>query len=345
MSGEDAKFWIAIITAAMSLIVVIINYFSTRANQENLERLREEINERQSRHDALLDYEYEAKKRLYHECGPLLFQLTELSESALKSIQTLATLASEGKLEPGPKSYLKDNYYRLSVMHRLLAPLAMVKLIQRRLTHVDLSLDIGIYRQYTLARQAYFSFADEFGFAKSKPELPYEPFDDEVEKKAISKPEIYWRQGAPRGVIDGAVESMIFKDDDTGLRVMTYAECESEYNKTKSSVRKNFDEISYLFEDFHPRTRPILWRMLITEACLYHALSRTQALHEHSWNTDQLIKSTESFHEWADWRQPKERSQDPTMIAVPIEVAKKYLQDKLKSKLGQPNNSFSPTPR
>jgi len=83
---SDVKVWVAIIAATASLIVAIINHFSTKSNQRAIEELRDAQKDR----DAKRDYEYEARKRLYHECGPILFQLAELSEAVYSRIIGLA---------------------------------------------------------------------------------------------------------------------------------------------------------------------------------------------------------------------------------------------------------------
>jgi hypothetical protein len=63
-------------------------------NQNKLKQL-EKI---KAQENALLDYQYEARKRLYHELEPLLFLLTEHSENALKRIENFAKAAKDGQL-------------------------------------------------------------------------------------------------------------------------------------------------------------------------------------------------------------------------------------------------------
>ena len=49
---------------------------------------------------AIRDYRFEALKRLYRECEPILFQFAELSDSALLRILALAKNAQQGNLGP-----------------------------------------------------------------------------------------------------------------------------------------------------------------------------------------------------------------------------------------------------
>jgi hypothetical protein len=96
MSDNDVKIMAALIAALTSLLVAILGCFFSRRNQRELEKLKAEYAESKSEKDALRDYEYEAKKRLYHECGPLLFLLLESYKRALKRITNMARAASDG---------------------------------------------------------------------------------------------------------------------------------------------------------------------------------------------------------------------------------------------------------
>ena len=150
MTETEIKFWTALIAAMAALVVAVITHLSSRSNQRAIEELRNRYAENKAERDARRDYLYEARKRLYHECGPIVFQLAELSEAAFYRITGLAQTASQGNLEPGRHSFLRDEYYRVSTIYRLLAPSAALKLMQRRLTLVDLSLDYAIHRRYAL---------------------------------------------------------------------------------------------------------------------------------------------------------------------------------------------------
>jgi len=83
METTDPKIIAALIAAAASLIVSIIGTLWGRKNQKDLETLKSELADERAESDARRDYEYDARKRLYEECEPLLFQLIELSENAL----------------------------------------------------------------------------------------------------------------------------------------------------------------------------------------------------------------------------------------------------------------------
>jgi hypothetical protein len=100
---------VALVAATASLVVAISNWFATRTNQRELERIKLDssiqlekfksaVQSRKTLEDARLDYQFEARKRLYNQVEPLIFQLTGLAESARSRIIDLAKTASNGHL-------------------------------------------------------------------------------------------------------------------------------------------------------------------------------------------------------------------------------------------------------
>ena len=134
--------------------------------QQELELLRTQLKDVARNRDAQRDYEYEARKRLYQQCEPLLFQLAEFSESALYRIYSLARTARHGNL---PSWVDEDDYYMRSTMYFLISPLIILRLIQSQLTFVDLTLDSHIARQYSLLKLLFLTFTDDFTFAHMPP--------------------------------------------------------------------------------------------------------------------------------------------------------------------------------
>src|SRR3954454_13697589 len=95
LSALDARIWAAIITAAASLLVAAWSLYlahrSTAAArdqaklnhtmQAELAKLTSALESERDAGKARRDYEYVARKRLYAECEPLLFQALELSRT------------------------------------------------------------------------------------------------------------------------------------------------------------------------------------------------------------------------------------------------------------------------
>ncbi len=333
--SDKIKLWGSVIVGTVSLIVAIINHLSVRTNQKEVAKLQAQYHEENAARDAKRDYQYDARKRLYRECGPILFQLSELSESAFHRITGLAKSAREGNLEPDDTSFLREDYYFLSTLYRILAPSAALKLMQQRLTLVDLSLDYTMYRQYIVARQAFFAFGDEFNFAKLGPRpLDYEPFDPNADTKARKNPAVFARQGYPLGAMEKAIEVLIAPGQTMQPRVMTYAECEADYSLDKSRVREAFDEIDFLIKDFHPRTKPVFWRMLTAQAILYRSLEQSTDMNDVEWGISNLTVSAKDSEEF-DWRGPTDSDIGDDLVLEPIQVAHLYLEKYLGPRLAR----------
>ena len=247
----------------------------SRKTQSELQKSEAVLTEAQAQKQARLDYEYEARKRLYHQCEPLVFELLEFAENAGDRIRGLARTARQGDL---PDWLSGDDYYIASTMYYLLAPVAVFKLMRRRLTVVDMTLDQNIATQYQLAKQIAWSFADDFDFAWGLKvcELEYTPNDPAWKTLRYGNEEQYWRQGLPYGRLDNAVEALIVRihEPDGDLRIMGFGEFESALHKNGSAVGQAFTIVRDIITSFHPAKRPVLWRMLVTQVHIYTAILR-----------------------------------------------------------------------
>lgn len=347
MTGETS----ALIAAGAAVAVSVISWLSSRSNQEriienqlelqryqkDLRRLQAELDERRAEKDARRDYEYEALKRLYQECSPLLFQLSEQASSAYGRIRGISESAAQGSLDPGPDSWLTSNryrYYRASTEYRLLAPLATLKLLQQRLTRLDMSLDPEIPLIYTLARQAVSVISDDFELARvTKPELPYAPHDSEAESLRVINPAQHWQQGVPRGILDSAVEAILVKDGAESHRVMSFLEFEAIRKQVDSAAGKALNRIDYLFVNFHPKDRPVLWRVLLATASIYRSIGLL-AEREHSRqalpDVEHLLLMSDEDCKAFDWRANKSNEALGQEVAAASLAVRTYLIRELK---------------
>lgn len=230
---------------------------------KDLEAYRDVLTEKQAERAARREYQYEARKRLYQQYEPLLFQLVECCENARGRIYSLARTARQGHL--GQTGWLsqsaqyRDNYYFCSTIYYLLSPLMIFKLMQKSVTFVDLSVDLYIKDQYLLAKQLAWSFTDAHDFAKIAPPIKYDPKPNSSNQQLEEHPEIYCKQGITVGELDKAVEACIKDDSNDSSRVssfMSYGEFEEAYRNPETSPK--FHEIRKIFLNFHPKTRPVL---------------------------------------------------------------------------------------
>jgi hypothetical protein len=165
-------------------------------NEKDLERIRLQLAVSKAEGDARREYEYDARKRLYQEYEPLLFRLIESCENAVYRVQSLARVARDGHLKPSSGWLSTDSYYLLSTIYNLMLPMAIFRMIQRRLTMVDLRVDSGVRIQYLLAKQLYYLFSEHHEFAlECEPHLDYTPNVDDWKTKRMENPAKYWRHG------------------------------------------------------------------------------------------------------------------------------------------------------
>jgi hypothetical protein len=123
--------------------------------------------------NARTSYEYDARKRLYTECEPIIFQIIELSDWALKLIEWLAEETGKGTFDPKNNYFIGNSYIMRSTLYRLLSPLAAFRILQSKLTTVDLRLDNKINLQYMLAKKLYETFTMDDKLAELEPKLEY----------------------------------------------------------------------------------------------------------------------------------------------------------------------------
>ncbi|MCI0623350.1 MAG: hypothetical protein L0387_17110 [Acidobacteria bacterium] len=320
-----AQVIVAIVAALTSLLVSVISFLTTRSNHRDVERLKADLADRSAQRNARIEYEFEARKRLYQECGPLLFELSELAERALGRIAGLARTAADGNLGSGAESWMGRGYYRRSTYYRLLAPLAMGKLLRGKLTHLDLSLDPSIHWQYALCKQLADTFTDDFDFAEFSPSLSYKPHAAGASQLRIDRPETYWQQGIPRGILDNAVTALISNDAD-GRRVLSFAEFEARFDGQQDGLARSFQRIDYLLESFHPQTRPVLWRSLLAQAHLYRALlfARERPPDPELWKNVWGAERPDF-----DWRSTEQRERiEAAEIARAVEIGAQYAETK-----------------
>jgi len=273
------------------------------ARVRGLERFKSELKREEAGANARLDYEYEARKRLYATFEPSAFQLLELGRYALSRITRLTEPDLWENLvpaEPDPPPETRRppmaaaNYSVISTLYGLFAPLVVVRNMRRGLTLLDLSLEPRIHLQYELAAAIYGSFSDDTRLSALAPSLPYDPFAKDWRRLRAIDPAKYWWQGLTMGRLEGILDVLTGTDTATHTpRVISFGEFEELYDKIATSgtdmERKNLAVATNALLGFRPETRPVFWRLLIVQARLYQALMRTK---------DAAFRQPESSDDW-----------------------------------------------
>ena len=235
--------------------------------QKELEQFKAGIADDLAAHNARRAYEYDARRRLYTQVEPLLFQLLEASEGGFHAVTSLVRTQQRGNL-PGRLDV--EGYYLRSIIHRLFRPLAIFRLMQRTTTLVDLNLDPSIRLRYTVLKECYLTFTDDFGIAELDPALRYNPNRADWATARLQAPEENWRQGLVIGLLDRLTDGMAVARGAV-QDVMNYGEFETA-TLEGGSLRSAYVPVRDIFLNFDFVHRPVLARLLLVYAILIHTL-------------------------------------------------------------------------
>lgn len=270
--GEDWKNFSELV-GIPAIILAVISAGVAAIFQRKTVKLQHTLNLQKKEFDKQTDYEFDAKKRIYEKCSPLMFNLVNLSEGALFKIHDLVEENRRGALNS--KENLGDegyNIFKASLFFRLFAPMACFKLLQERLTSFDLKLQPRMYVQYTIAKHIFYSFSGDLVFAKIMGIENYARPDDENFTK---------REGLWAAQIDTLSEFFIIRDTHEGSRLLRFDEFKEKYknwknNKLDSNKEAIPDEelkiMEGMFFNFGLDTKPILWRILVHQSRMYLAV-------------------------------------------------------------------------
>lgn len=244
------------------------------ALQKELAELNASLTDENATKNARRVYEYDARRRLYGDVEPLLFQLFDAAEGAFHAVASLARTQRAGDLPEWLKP-AAHSYYIRSIIHRLFRPLAVYRLVQRSTTLVDLTLDPSIRLRYQLLKECYLTWTDDFGLAKLEPERPYKPVVDNWKQLRLSSPEVHWRQGLVIGHLDRLIDAMAVSEG-TKFRVMNFGEFDAAVTNNPG-FKESYDFAYDVFQSFSFIQRPILSRLLLSYAALIHVFMMINA--------------------------------------------------------------------
>ncbi|SRR6266568_4854140 len=211
----------AIISLIVSVVTAVVAYVSKLSSETRIAQLQDRLTEARSERGARRDYMYEARKRLYSDFQPVLFQMVERCDGALNRIRDgIAGGAREGRiLWPSRlgEDWTGDPYHMISTAWDLLAPLAFFRMGQQKLTGLDLSVDAVIRWQYRLAKELYTTWTMGNELASQDPALPYEDAEPARRQHLLS------------GHLENVIDCLIRADENGRLS------CISLENSTTSS--------------------------------------------------------------------------------------------------------------
>lgn len=324
-AAERFSLFASLVSALFAGLMAYWNYLS----QRDLEELKGQIARDNSLSDAKQEYEFEARKRLYAQIEPLLFQLSEI---AFESYYRVASLVrSRAKLGRAPDSWISDGpggstgrgYYLNTTIYKLFLPLAVYRLLQRSATLVDLKLDSDIRTKYYLLKTASICFTDDFPLAAAAPKIDYDPGNKDWVDLRDQDPAKYYKQGLVIGRLEQFSDALIVKDGDR-WRPMNFGEFEKAAFGDPD-FRRVFGPPHDIIRGFSFEERPILARMLLAQAALMYLLNeklgQPPAAAELDDKLDEFAKSDRARKELQWW---KDGDPNPWDVVLP------YLKEQLR---------------
>jgi hypothetical protein len=269
-----------IIAAAASAFAAILSFLGailaslfTRRSQLSLEKTKAALEQVKADRNALLDYQYETRRRMYRECEPLIFRLVELCDEANNRILTLARMSRTGSGYE-VEQWISDEDNQHSTLYRILAPLAAFTLLAERLTLFDLSLNPRMYVQYILAKTMVDIYRHETVLAKiGTAPLNYKP-NTRPPDNQVAPPAVYAVQGISDERLDSVLAAFV-EDGPTSRRVISYPTFLRKKDDKKDALYAPVLNLSNLLRDFSPRSRPVLWRVLVAHSVLCNAITKS----------------------------------------------------------------------
>ena len=105
--------------------------------------------------------------------------------------------------------------------------------------------------------------------------------------------------------------------------------------ETKTLVRSDrFEIFNTLFSYFHPKTRPVLWRTLITQAFLYNAIINIRKNPDKEFTIFEEMKklfNIEGTKLECNWNQPNEVISDEDFMK-PFKASENYIKKQFTGK-------------
>lgn len=246
----------AVITSATAVCVAVVTAGLGYWSRRRLDIRVTSLEKQQRDDDAWRSYTFDARKRLYVELGPLLFALVEACEELRWRVRGIARSAQEHRLEDDRSNrFQPGSDYMLSTLYRLMAPLAVARLVQAQLTLVDLSVDPAIDRIYALAKVIRRTWNGRRKLADLS-ELPYRPVGSGRTPETA-------KQHINLQAVDRLAECLIPDQQAAGAGALVgYSSFVAQYRSGSARIRAAAAPFERLLDRFHPDRRPVLWQLL-----------------------------------------------------------------------------------
>lgn len=230
----DVRFVAAIVAAG---VTILVNLFAKPLIDRWLESWKSELSIRKAETEARINYELEAKKRLYTAVGPLRFQLLLAARDAAHQVKSQAS---------GKRDFpvAVKNYYGISTLYKIIRPLALLELIEEQITYADFSVDKDAIDLLRFKRASYAAFSSG-PTVQGHPNANWNDEEKHIFYNTISR----------------IAHTIIVSSENGGKRVMRFHESE-DFLSERSSAKK-IDPLPSIYEGFSFKNKPLFGARLV----------------------------------------------------------------------------------
>lgn len=320
----------AVATVVSAVITGLISiYFKSRADRQ-IEMLKAELGYDSKIKSARIDYEYEARKRLYKEVEPILFAAQLAAKSLGGRLASFTHRIRDGyiTLDKRTNWLTIDQYFQQSTAYWIFLPMTYYRHISRNISQFDISLDPVIGKKFMVL--GIFQSIPVADFILAQMEcatIPYDPYNKDANNKVRNAdPAQYRFQGIVRGDVERIVSMMM--TDDERLAPLEWFMFERQLGTANSDLHEAYKPVKDILANFHPMTHPVVWRAMIAYVLLCDFFTKAQ-----EFSLDEF----DALAPQSDWMRFDYRATDREINeAVPrghYEAARTYVRDRLEEKL------------
>jgi hypothetical protein len=216
----------------------------SRFSGEQEARLKKDVELFSRENEASLQYELDARRRLYQAIGPLKFQLLLAARDFQVRIKNHARY---------PFRVDMGSYYGMSTFYRLARLLCLSDLIERQVAFADFSIDESALELLRFKKSLYLLLSG----SKITNHHPRVDWENQVEHLFFDTLSIVG-------------EGLAVKAEDNTLRCMTYGELVDAFESQQ--IPPTLRPLIGLLQDFDLAEKPILWTRLAGVGALCAAL-------------------------------------------------------------------------
>jgi hypothetical protein len=243
----------AVITGSLGFIASVVSLVFTRRTQDRQLVLKDRLDRMAHQEDAWRSYEFEARKRLYADVRPLLFQIAE--HSHLGRDRIVRVLKNE---------YSPHDRVGTTALW-IFEPLVLGRELQHRLTNVDLALDPAVRTQYAVIREMLTNLHAGKAIAAVEPRIPYRENNEQ-------RGHLTWSQ------IERVIDLFTVREEKGSTRPLRQGEFEEELvSEHAQEIQEKLAVVNDLFGDLPPSSSRVLGRLLLAQAAFMNILIEMQA--------------------------------------------------------------------